>query len=253
MHTWYKAKDCSRCICAGMVVAGFFCTLAFAQVWQPAGALIMDPYVTGQQVLSFSEFERAASEAADKAEIAQGILAAILQDFKKSNPIRVVRPQEWRFSLLHLFYQNNVALNLVDKFFLNLPFYPVDTGFLEEMQAGNNGEKREGVNIQIPHDAGAQPNRVGNLGVKAPVPIYQALPSYTEEARKARVQGAVLLQVIIRKDGSIDSFKVVKGLGYGLDESAITTVKTKWRFQPGTLNEIPVDVQANVEVSFRLY
>ena len=90
-------------------------------------------------------------------------------------------------------------------------------------------------------------------GVKAPVPIFQPLPLYTEEARKARLEGIVLLQAIIRKDGSVDSFKVIRGLGYGLDESAINTIATKWRFKPGSLNGQPVDVQANIEVSFRLY
>ena len=90
-------------------------------------------------------------------------------------------------------------------------------------------------------------------GVKAPVAIFQPLPLYTEDARKARVEGIVLLQAIIRKDGTVDSFRVIRGLGYGLDESAINTIATKWRFKPGTLSGQPVDVQANIEVSFRLY
>lgn len=90
-------------------------------------------------------------------------------------------------------------------------------------------------------------------GVRAPIPIMQPLPLYTEEARKARVEGLVLLQAVVRKDGTVDSFKVIRGLGYGLDESAINTIATKWRFRPGTLNGQPVDVQANIEVSFRLY
>jgi len=51
----------------------------------------------------------------------------------------------------------------------------------------------------------------------------------------------------------VDSFKVIRGLGYGLDESAINTIATKWRFKPGSLNGQPVDVQATIEVSFRLY
>ena len=100
--------------------------------------------------------------------------------------------------------------------------------------------------------SGIGPYVVGN-GVKAPVGIYQPLPAYTEEARKARAQGIVLIQAIIRKDGTVDSFKVLRGLGYGLDESAINTIATKWRFKPGTLNGVPVDVLANIEVSFSLY
>jgi periplasmic protein TonB len=100
--------------------------------------------------------------------------------------------------------------------------------------------------------SGVGPYVVGG-GVKPPAALYQPLPAYTEDARKARTEGIVVLQAIIRKDGSIDSFKVLRGLGYGLDESAISTIATKWRFKPGTLNGAPVDVQANIEVSFRLY
>ncbi len=100
--------------------------------------------------------------------------------------------------------------------------------------------------------SGIGPYVVGN-GVKPPIAIYQPLPAYTEEARKARAEGIVLIQAIIRRDGTVDSFKVLRGLGYGLDESAINTIATKWRFRPGTLNGTPVDVQANIEVSFRLY
>jgi TonB family protein len=100
--------------------------------------------------------------------------------------------------------------------------------------------------------SGVGPYVVGN-GVKAPQVLFQPLPAYTEEARKARAEGIVLIQAIIRKDGTVDSFKVLRGLGYGLDESAINTIATKWRFKPGTFNGAPVDVQANIEVSFRLY
>jgi protein TonB len=100
--------------------------------------------------------------------------------------------------------------------------------------------------------SGIGPYVVGN-GVKPPVALLQPLPAYTEEARKARAEGIVLIQAVIRKDGTVDSFKVLRGLGYGLDESAINTIATKWRFRPGTYKGMPVDVQANIEVAFRLY
>jgi TonB family protein len=93
---------------------------------------------------------------------------------------------------------------------------------------------------------------VGN-GVKPPVPLQQPLPVYTPEARAARIEGIVVVQAVIRKDGTVDSFKVLRGLGYGLDESAINTMATKWRFSPGTLNGEPVDVIASIEVAFRLF
>ena len=99
---------------------------------------------------------------------------------------------------------------------------------------------------------GVGPYVVGN-GVSEPIPIYEPRPAYTEEARKARTEGVLVLQAIIRRDGTVDSFVVIKGLGYGLDESAINTIATKWKFKPGTLRGVPVDVQANIEVTFRLY
>jgi len=100
--------------------------------------------------------------------------------------------------------------------------------------------------------SGIGPYVAGN-GVTHPQVLYQPLPHYTEEARKARAEGIVLIKAVIRKDGSVDSFKIVRGLGYGLDESAIQTIATKWRFRPGTKNGVPVDVWANIEVTFRLY
>jgi TonB family protein len=90
-------------------------------------------------------------------------------------------------------------------------------------------------------------------GVTEPEAIQQPKPPYTEEARKNRTEGVLLLQAIIRSNGRVDSFKVIKGLGYGLDESAINTIATKWLFKPGLYHGVPVDVVANIEVTFRLY
>ena len=88
--------------------------------------------------------------------------------------------------------------------------------------------------------------------VREPVVLSQPLPEYTEEGRKAKVMGVVVLEAIIRKDGTVDSFKVVRGLGYGLDESAVKTVSTKWRFRPATRNGSPVDFRAIIEVTFSI-
>ena len=89
-------------------------------------------------------------------------------------------------------------------------------------------------------------------GVTNPIPIVQTTPSYTDAAIKAKVQGVVWLQAIIRKDGSVDSFKVLRGLGHGLEEQAIQEIATNWRFRPGMLNGGPVDVLATIEVQFNL-
>jgi TonB family protein len=88
-------------------------------------------------------------------------------------------------------------------------------------------------------------------GVKEPVPVTTPMPPYTEESRRVRIDGTIVLQAIIRKNGTVTDVKVIKGLGYGLDESVINTIVTKWRFRPGTLNGEPIDVIANEEVRFR--
>ena len=101
--------------------------------------------------------------------------------------------------------------------------------------------------------SGAAKNRVPAAQIKAPRVLYQPLPSYTQEAREAKVEGIVLLQGIVRKNGRITDLKVLQGIGYGLDQRAINTISNEWRFEPGTKDGEPVDVQVNMEVSFRRY
>ena len=59
-------------------------------------------------------------------------------------------------------------------------------------------------------------------------------PDYTEEARRRGVRGDVVMEIVVRRDGSVGDVKVLQGLGYGLDERAVTAVK-QWKFSPGTL------------------
>ncbi|MBI4444620.1 MAG: TonB family protein [Acidobacteria bacterium] len=98
---------------------------------------------------------------------------------------------------------------------------------------------------------GSGPYVMGS-GITNPELLVQTTPNYTDEAIRAKIQGTVYLQCIIRKDGRVDSFKVLRGLGYGLEEKAIQEIATKWRFRPGMLNGRPVDVLAHIEVSFNL-
>jgi TonB family protein len=89
-------------------------------------------------------------------------------------------------------------------------------------------------------------------GVSAPIPIYKPKPAYSEEARKAKYQGTVVLWIIIDASGIVTDCKVVKPLGLGLDEKAVETVRT-WKFKPAMKNNTPVPVRVSVEVSFRLF
>ena len=98
---------------------------------------------------------------------------------------------------------------------------------------------------------GTGPFVAGN-GVIPPVLISQPKPDYTEEARKQRIEGTILLEAIVRRDGSVDSVKVKKSLGYGLDESAVKTITEKWKFRPGTLKGEKVSVFIEIEIKFKL-
>jgi protein TonB len=93
--------------------------------------------------------------------------------------------------------------------------------------------------------------RVGG-GVSAPRVIYQPDPEYSEEARKAKYQGTVVLWCVVGPDGRVHDVRVQRSLGLGLDEKAIEAVKT-WKFDPARKDGQAVSVQINVEVNFRLY
>ncbi|MEM7048730.1 MAG: TonB family protein [Acidobacteriota bacterium] len=87
--------------------------------------------------------------------------------------------------------------------------------------------------------------------VKAPIKEYAPPPTYTEIARKARIQGVVIVQATVTKGGVVQDVKVLKGLPMGLDKAAVDAVK-KWKFKPATLNGKPVDVYYNLTVNFTL-
>jgi TonB family protein len=76
-------------------------------------------------------------------------------------------------------------------------------------------------------------------------------PQYTEEAKAAKLQGPVMLTIVVGADQRAHDIKITKSLDPGLDASAIDSIKT-WRFQPGTKNGKPVPVQAKIEVNFHL-
>lgn len=92
--------------------------------------------------------------------------------------------------------------------------------------------------------------RIGG-GVSPPTVVYRVDPQYSEEARKARFQGTVVLEAIVRRDGTVDVIRVIRSLGFGLDQNAMSALK-QWRFRPGMRNGVPVDVSLNIEVNFNL-
>jgi protein TonB len=118
---------------------------------------------------------------------------------------------------------------------------------------GGIGSGGEGSGFGPGHGGGTGGGayRVGG-GVSAPRPIYDPDPEYSEEARRAKYQGVVLLSVVVGPDGGPRDIRVERSLGMGLDEKAIEAVR-KWKFEPSMKDGLPVAVQINIEVSFRLY
>jgi TonB family protein len=103
--------------------------------------------------------------------------------------------------------------------------------------------------------AAQQPAPSGTHGLGGPVTppsvLAKVQPEYSEEARLARFEGTVLLRIVVGTDGKARDLKVVRGVGLGLDETAVTAV-SKWQFQPGAKDGQAVNVQAQVAVNFRL-
>jgi len=93
--------------------------------------------------------------------------------------------------------------------------------------------------------------RVGG-GVSAPRAIDTPDPEYSEEARKAKYQGTVVLWLIVDPSGHPKDIRTSRSLGMGLDQKAIEAVK-RWKFEPAMKDGRPVAVQINVEVNFHLY
>jgi TonB family protein len=95
--------------------------------------------------------------------------------------------------------------------------------------------------------------RAGVNGVGLPSCFYMPSPPYSDEARKAKYSGTVLVEAIVTVDGRVTNPRVIKSPGLGLDETTVNTLRT-WRCKPANgPNGKPVTVQVPFEVTFRLY
>lgn len=107
-----------------------------------------------------------------------------------------------------------------------------------------------------------EPEKVGP-GVTPPVPIYKVEPSYTQEAKEAKLEGTVVLSIVIEADGAPSQVKVLKHRLYyretqaestddlGLGTKAVECIG-QWKFRPAAKEGKPIAVQATVEMTFRL-
>ena len=132
------------------------------------------------------------------------------------------------------------------------PLSKLTTGALDT--AGINGIGDRGSCCGIGNAPSGPPGIAGihrERGVTPPELIYKVEPEFSEEARKPKYQGVVLLAIEIDADGSVRNIRVQRGLGLGLDEKAKDAV-SRWRFRPGVLNGRPVATEAVVQVHFQL-
>jgi protein TonB len=97
---------------------------------------------------------------------------------------------------------------------------------------------------------GGGPYRPGS-GITAPAIVREVKPDYTEEGRRRNLEGDVVLEIVVRSDGSVGNVKLLQGLGAGLDQRAVDAVR-QWRFSPARRYGTPVDVIVEVAMEFKL-
>lgn len=118
-----------------------------------------------------------------------------------------------------------------------------------------------GTGIGSGNGAGIGPGSGGNIGggvyqvgggVRPPIAIYTPDPEFSEEARKAKFSGNVVVSLIVDRDGKPRNVHVLRGVGMGLDEKAVEAVQ-QYKFKPALKNGQPVAVYLNVEVNFQIF
>jgi protein TonB len=113
--------------------------------------------------------------------------------------------------------------------------------------SGNGG----GIGPGSGGNMGGGVRRIGG-GVSPPVVLFAPEPEFSEEARKAKVAGNVLVYLQVDATGHPTHIRVLKGIGLGLDEKAMEAVR-QYKFKPAMENGKPVTVEMNVEVNFQIF
>jgi protein TonB len=134
---------------------------------------------------------------------------------------------------------------------LEAPDEGVDGGVEGGVPGGVPGGVLGGVVGGTGPGTGDEPLRVGG-DVKAPQLVNRVEPSYPEAARKARMEGVVILEAIITANGNVEDVKVLKSVNPLLDAAATRAVQ-QWKYRPATLNGRAVRVYLTVTVTFNLH
>lgn len=116
---------------------------------------------------------------------------------------------------------------------------PFETEIEEEPATGQPSPNRIGVYPLVP--PGGTPPEI----------IDRTVPRYPRAARRAGVEGTVVLRAIVRKDGTVDDVEILRNLPLGLGRAAKEAVE-EWRFRPAYYQGQPIDVYYTVTVNFRL-
>jgi TonB family protein len=109
------------------------------------------------------------------------------------------------------------------------------------------------LSTNVSRVAGEEPTSVQSGEVIRPKVVSSVNPQYTAAALKARIQGAILLAVVVLPDGTVGKVRIAQSLDsvYGLDDEAVKAVK-QWRFEPGTRHGKPVAVEVEITMTFSL-
>jgi periplasmic protein TonB len=136
---------------------------------------------------------------------------------------------------------------------IGLPWMPNDTNSngpgKHGIGAGNDG----GTGDRDGSDAGEGRGGPPSIGITSPTCVVCPYPIYTDEARHVKMQGTVTLQVLVDAQGKAAEIRVVRGVGYGLEERAAQTVRG-WKFRPAQdAARHPVAAWVTIEAVFRLF
>ncbi len=121
-------------------------------------------------------------------------------------------------------------------------------------QGGGSRGTVRGAGFGDYDSAGPAPAHAARAAAPLQTPVeitYKPKPAYTPEAREKKIEGEVLLEVLFSSAGQVQILRLIRGLGYGLDENA-REAASRIRFHPGTKNGAPVDVTGTVHIVFEL-
>jgi len=144
---------------------------------------------------------------------------------------------------------------------LGLPVGGVSYGTSTGSGSGGGVGTGSGTGLGSGEGPGIGPGSGGGFGggayrpggaVVSPRVLRQTTPHYTSGAMERRIQGSVVLEIVVTREGTVGSVRVLRSLDPGgLDEEAIKTIR-EWQFVPGRLSGVPVDVVANVVMEFSI-